>query len=184
MKKILIAIDNDFIRESYFDVFKGKSFETLATKNGKEAFELAKKEKPDIILADVLLFGIGGFELLKKLKKEESTKEIPVIIFAQLEKKQDRLKAMELEAKDFVTAAKVTPSDVIRRVKIALGEQKTYKIGIRKNFHNAKELIVDSGLNYDLKCPVCGSDLVLYLIRDLSRGERCFIVSFICPECE
>jgi two-component system cell cycle response regulator DivK len=183
-KKILIAIDNDFMRETYAEVFMDKDFGALKAKNGKEALDLAKKEKPDIILADVTLSEIDGFELLKSLKKEDSTKKIPVIIFAQFEREKDRRKAIELEAKDFVTAAKVTPLDMVGRAKIALGEQKSYRIAIQKNFYNAKELISDFGYSYDLKCPECGSDLVLYLIRDLSKGENYFKASFICPECD
>ena len=184
MKKILIAINDDFVRETYLEVLKQSNFEVLGTKNGKEALNLAKNEKPNLIVADILLSEIGGFSLLEELRKEDSTKRIPVIIFAQIERKKDREKAMELEAKDFITAAKVTPIDAVRRVRIALGEQKSYQIAIQKNLYNAKELISDFGYNYDLKCPKCGSDLILYLIRDLSKGEKYFIISFICPECD
>lgn len=183
VRKILIAIDNDFIRGAYLEVFKRKEFEVMETKNGKKALDLAKKEKPDIILADILLSEMGGFELLKNLKKEDSTKEIPVIIFAQLEKKEDRQKAIELEAKDFITAASVSPIQVIRKVKIALGQQKSYRLKISKDSDDIKELMEDLGYGPDLKCQKCGSNLVLYLIRDLSKGEKHFILSIICPQC-
>ena len=184
MKKILIAIDNDFVRETYTEVFKEENFEILRTKNGEEALSLAKEKKPDIILADITLSEMGGFELLKALKEDSSTNEIPVIIFAPIEKQKDRIKAMELEAKDFISAANVTPAEVIRRVKIALGEQRSYRISITKNLADAKQLITDLGYTYDFKCPECGSDLVLNLIRDLSKGEKYFIVSVFCPECK
>ncbi len=183
MKKILIAIDNDFVRETYSEVFKEDNFEALATKKGKEAIDLAKSELPDIIIADIALSEIGGFKLIETLREEDLTKEIPVIIFSQIEKEKDRARAMELEAKDFITAVAVTPIEAIRRVKIALGEQKSYKIFPTKNLYNAKELITDLGYTYDFKCSECGNDLVFYLIRDLSKGEKYFIVSVICPEC-
>ena len=183
MEKILIAIDNDFIRETYTEVFKTENFETITTKDGKEAFRLVKEEEPDIIIADIGLSKIGGFELLKSLKKEDLSKNIPIIIFVQIEKKEDRMKAMELEARDFISAAQVTSAEVVRRVKIALGKQKSYQISLQKNLYNAKELITDLGYTYDFKCPECGRDLVLYLMRDLTRGEKYFIVSIICPEC-
>ena len=64
-----------------------------------------------------------------------------------------------------------------------MGEQKSYRIAIYKNLYNAKELITDFGYIYDLKCPQCASDMILYLIRDLSMGENYFKASFICPEC-
>ena len=183
MKKILIAINNDFIRETYSEVFKRENFEVLKTKKGKEALVLSKEEKPDIILADIGLSEMGGFELLKTLKEKISTEKIPVIIFAQFEKKEDRGKAMELEANDFITAANVSPAEVIRKVKIALGEQKSYRISMLKDLYDAEKLITDLGYSYDFKCPKCGSDLLLCLIRDLSKGEKYFILSVICPKC-
>lgn len=183
MKKILIAIKNAFVRETYSEVFKEKDFKVFSAQNGKEALDLVKKEKPDIILADVGLPEIGGFELLETLKKDPTTQKIPVIIFAQIGKKLNRTKAMELEAKDFITSAECTPLEVIRRVKIALGEQRSYRISMLKHMHDGKELITDLGHSYDFKCPECGSDLLLYLIRDLSKGEKHFILSVVCPEC-
>lgn len=183
MKEILIAIKNDFVRETYSEVFREKEFKVFSTKDGKEALDLVKKEKPDIILADVGLSEIGGFELLETLKKDPTTQKIPVIIFAQIGKKLNRAKAMELEAKDFITSAECTPLEVIRRVKIALGEQRSYRISMMKHLHDGKELIVDLGYSYDFKCPECSSDLLLYLIRDLSKSEKHFILSIVCPEC-
>ena len=96
MKKIIIAINNDFIRETYLEVFKGEGFEVLQTKNGKEILNLAKEEKPDLIIIDIDLPEIGGFEILEIIKKEEATQKIPVIIFTQIEKKENRMKAIEL----------------------------------------------------------------------------------------
>lgn len=184
MKKILIAIDSDFVRDAYSEVFQKEGYEVLSTKNGKEALTLAQKEKPNVILADVVLSEIGGFKLLKSLKEEKTTQRIPVIIFAQLERKEDRTKAIELEANDFISGASVSPAEVIRRVKIVLGEQKTYRLAIQKNLLDVKELIKDLGYGLDFKCPKCGSDLVLYLMRDLSKGENYFKASFICSKCD
>ena len=168
MKKILIAIKNDFSRETYAEVFKEEDFEVLKTKNGKDALDLAQREIPDIVLADVELPEIEGFKLLEALKKKSSTQKIPVIIFSQIEKGTDRMKAMEMEAKDYLVSATTTSLEVVRRVKIALGEQKSYRIFPQKNVYNAKELITDLGYPYDFKCYNCGSVLVFHLIRDLS----------------
>jgi len=183
MKKILIAINNEFIRETYSEVFKEDNFEVFTARKGEEAIDLAKSELPDIIIADIELSKIGGFKLIKILRENDSTKKIPVIIFCQIEKEEDRAKAMKLEVKDFITAVVITPIEVVRRVKIALGEQKSYRIFPQKNLYNAKELITDLGYTYDFKCSECGKDLVFYLIRDLSKGEKYFILSVICPEC-
>jgi DNA-binding response OmpR family regulator len=184
MKKILVAVNNDFILETYSQLFIGKNFEVLKTKDGEEALKLFQKEDPDIILADIALPSLNGFELLKKIREISPYNRKPVIIYSQLEKKEDKIKAIDLEANDFVTAATTTPAEVVRRVMIILGEQKSYRIMIQKKLYNAKELISDFGYTYDLKCPKCGNDLILYLIRDLSKGEDYFKISFICPDCD
>jgi len=174
-KKILIAIADSFIRDTYSEVLKNENFTVLNVDETEAAKDLALKEKPDIIIADI---NLGGFELLENLKSEK----IPIIIFSQLEKKGDRDKAMELEAKDFITATEATPLEVIRRIKIVIGEQKSYRISILKDEHDAKKLITDLGCK-NFKCSECGSDLLLYLIRDLSAGEKHFILSAFCPKC-
>jgi len=183
-KKIIIAIKNDFIRETYSEVFKGQDFLVFKTKKGKEVLTLTEEEKPDIIIVDVDLPDLGGFEVLKTLREKKTEKEIPIIIFSQIEKKAEKMKAIELEAKDFIAATDVTPSEAIRKIKIALGEQKSYMVAPQKHLFGAKELIADLGYDYDFKCPTCGSDLVFDLIRDLSKGEKYFIVSIICPKCK
>ena len=183
MKKILVAIKNDFIRGAYVEIFRREELEVFETKNGKGALDLIKKVRPDIALVDVFLPEMGGFKILEELKKEGLTKEIPVVIFDQLEKKQDRERAMNLEAKDFVAAANTTPAEITRRIKIILGEQKSYRIDISKNLEQFEELMKDLDLDPKGKCQKCGAKLTLYLVRDLSAGENHFIVSFICPNC-
>jgi len=183
MRKIILGINNDFLRETYYQVFLEKGFEVLKTKSGEEVSGWMKTENPDAALIDVQLSEKGGFDILKENKEGKNGKKIPIIIFSDLEKKNERTRAMELEANGFIAAATTVPEETVRHVKIVLGEQKSYRLAINKKLHNAKEIIADFGYNYDLKCPSCGSDLVLNLIRDLSRGEDCFKVSFMCPDC-
>ena len=181
MKKILIAIDDNFIRKVYSKVFADEKLEVLETKSGKEALDLAKKETPDIILADVSLSEMGGLELLESLKKETLTQKIPIIIFTQLEREGDRKKAMELEAKDFILGILTPPPEVLLRVKTHLGEEKTYQLAISKDSKEAKDLAKDLGYNPNLICPKCNTPLHLFLIRDFTKGKNYFKISFICP---
>jgi DNA-binding response OmpR family regulator len=180
--KILIAIDNDFIRDAYYEVLTKNNFSVLKTKNGKEALDLIKKEKPSVVLLDVLLSEMGGLDVLKVMKKDAGISQIPVIIFAQLERKEDKLKAMDLEARDFISAANVSPVEVIRRIRILLGAQKSYTIDYKKT-EGLQELAEDLGES-SLKCSKCGEEKKIHLIRDLSRGENEFILSFVCPKCD
>ena len=183
MKKIIIAVNSDFIRETYSQVFSENNFEIFKTKSGKEALDLIKKEKPDIILVDTGLEDMGGFKILEETKKDSELAKIPVILYSQFEKKAEKEKAIELEAKDFIAGAEISSSEVVQRVKIVLGEQRSYRIALNKKLYSAAELINDYGFDYNFKCDECGTDLILNMIRDLSKGDDYFKVSIICPEC-
>jgi len=81
---------------------------------------LAKSQKPDLILLDLILPKKDGFEVLKELKKDESTKEIPVIVLTNLEDIESVEKAIELGANTYLVKAQYTLNEVIQKVKKAL----------------------------------------------------------------
>jgi len=178
--KIVVAIKDPLLRRIYKAVFLENGFEVLLAENNQEVLELAKNENPNIILIDALFD--DGFKMVEALKKDLKTQKIPVVIFSQFEREGDKERAMELEAKDFVVGSFLTPRQVVLKMKIHLGEQKTYRIKIDKNLKEIQELARDLGYK-SLNCPFCGSTLEIFLIRDLSRGENYFKLSFICPKC-
>jgi two-component system alkaline phosphatase synthesis response regulator PhoP len=179
---ILIAIKDTLIREIYTAVFSANKFEVFETGDSKNFLEIAKSKNPDIILVDVSLSPLDGFGVLKKIKNDPSTQKIPVVIFSQMEREEDRRKAIEFDAKDFIIGNITTPLEAVLKIKVHLGEQKTYQIRIDKDLEKIQELANDLGYK-SLNCPICGSSLELFLIRDLLRGKDYFKVSFICPKC-
>ncbi len=184
MNKILLAIYDDLLRRTYAELLREEKFEVWETKNGKEAFNLALKEIPDIVLADVVLLEISGLQLMRLLQKNSTTQKMPVVIFSQLEREEERIEAMELGARDFIVGAMTSPREVVTKIKIHLGFQKTYHISIeQKNIEVAREIKKDLGYSPLLECPRCGSPLVLFLMRDLSKGKDYFKVSFTCQKC-
>lgn len=78
-------------------------YDVLTAKDGYEALEMAKKHKPDIILLDVMMPGIDGFETCKLLKQDVDIAHIPVVMVTALSEKSDRLKGLEVGADDFLT---------------------------------------------------------------------------------
>ena len=183
MSKIVIAINNNFIRETYKEVFGREGFETICTNNGKEALEIIRTKNPDIAIIDTALSEVKGLDLLEVLDQEKITTKIPVMVFAQFERREEKTKAMELNARDFITATEETPLEVIARVKIVLGGQKSYRVAIKESLYNAKELLGALGYPENGKCAECGKPLVLHLINDLSKGRDYFKASFICLNC-
>jgi len=185
-KKILIAIKNNFVRESYYGFFHHADFEVFLADDGNKVLKMVKSEKPSAIIADVDLPKINGFGLLERIKGDKTTNLIPVIIYTgrtDEELKKDKERAIDLEARDFISATETTPAEVVRKVRIILGEQKSYRLVAETESYNAKELMEDLAGNVNFKCGKCGSVLILYLIRDLSRGEDYYKVSLMCPKC-
>lgn len=95
----------------------------FTTDRGEEAIEIAKKEKPDIILLDILLPGMDGFEVLEKIKSDEETKLIKVIILSNLSQKSDVDKGERLGASRFLIKATVDLDEIVSQVKAVLAEK-------------------------------------------------------------
>jgi CheY-like chemotaxis protein len=190
MKKILIALGKQvlrkeaFKRESYLEHFREKGFKVLFAKDGWEALEIIRKKMPDLIIADIHLPKIGGLELMKLLRRDEKTKRIPVMIYSELGLEREREKALDLMALDFISGVKDSPSRVVAKVRSYFGEQRSYLILLQPDLEEAKRLAQDLGYRKKLTCISCKSPLSLQLLRDLSAGEKHFIVSFVCPKCQ
>ena len=77
MKKILFIEDESALQKTFGDILRQEDYEILSALDGEKGLELAQTEKPDLILLDLILPKINGFEVLKKLKADKETKEIP-----------------------------------------------------------------------------------------------------------
>lgn len=93
-RKILIVEDNEDNRELAVKVLRNKGFETVTAVDGEEAIEKAVSEKPDLILLDISLPKMDGYEVAKRLKSMEEFKEIPIVAFTAHAMKGDREKVI------------------------------------------------------------------------------------------
>ena len=78
-------------------------YDVVTAKDGPEAIELTKKRKPDLVLLDVMMPGMDGFEVCRKLKEDAEVSHIPIVMVTALSEKSDRLKGLEAGADDFIT---------------------------------------------------------------------------------
>lgn len=179
--KILIVIKDDNEREIYSSNFREHEIDVIESSSQEEALNLAKKKQPNIIIISLSSSEIDAFKLLENLKKNNDTQKIPVIILSPLENEDNRKKAIQLEARDFIISTKVSPRDFVFRIKSVLGEEKTYQISIKEEAGDIMELNKDLGFKGIFKCQKCNTLLQLYLIRDLSKGGDYFKISFVCP---
>ncbi|MBI2984286.1 MAG: response regulator [Candidatus Kerfeldbacteria bacterium] len=118
--KILIVEDDTFLAGMYVTKLGMEHFATDLASDGKSGLEKAKKFAPDLILLDVLLPKLNGFDVLRSLKREPSTRHIPVILLTNLGQKSDVLKGLELGASDYLIKAHFMPSEVVDKIKQTL----------------------------------------------------------------
>lgn len=115
--KILLVEDEQMIVDMYKLRLEEESFEVLTTDKGSEALEIAEKEKPVIILLDIILPEVDGFSILMTLKAQASTKGIPVVMLTNLGQESDQVKGQQMGAKGYFIKSQHTPSDIINEIK-------------------------------------------------------------------
>lgn len=118
---VLLVEDDVFLSGIYQKKFEMEGFKISASDNGEKGLADAKKKKPDIILLDILLPKMDGFSVLKELKEDASTKNIPVILLTNLGQKDDVEKGLEAGAVDYLIKAHFKPSEIVEKVRKVLG---------------------------------------------------------------
>lgn len=119
-KKILLVDDDVTLREMYEERLKAEGFIITQASNGEEALKFAKEGKPQIILLDIMMPKINGFDVLKTLKADPTTKEIPVIVLSALIQDVDRAEGKKLGAVDYIVKSETMPGEVIEKIKKAI----------------------------------------------------------------
>ena len=122
--KILLIEDDTFLLSMYTTKFELENFKVLAAEDGEKGLRMAAKENPDIILLDIMLPKIDGLEVLKRIKSDDKTKNIPVILLTNLSQKSEIEQALSLGANDYLIKAHFMPSEVIERIKKVLTSNK------------------------------------------------------------
>lgn len=101
--EILVVEDSSTQAEKLKYILEENGFRVSIAANGKEALELLRKKKPAIVISDVLMPEIDGYELCRKIKKDENLKDIPVILLTALSDTKDVLKGLQANADNFIT---------------------------------------------------------------------------------
>ena len=121
-KKILIIEDDPFLNEMYVTKFTQANFEVEVAIDGQEGLQKIEKNKPDLILLDIVLPKMDGFEILTKMKANTELKDIPVILLTNLSQRDEVKRGLDLGANDYLIKAHFMPSEVIKKIKTLLGE--------------------------------------------------------------
>lgn len=116
-KTILIVEDDKFLMKAYSIKIKNAGFNVLSSSNGEEGLQMAKERKPDIIVLDLLLPRVDGFEFLKRIKADDELKSIPVLTISVLGQKNDQEKALSLGAEAYFIKTEYKLEEIIDKIK-------------------------------------------------------------------
>jgi len=103
MKSVLVIYDNQGIRENTAEIMELAGYKTFTAENGKKGVELAVREKPDVIICDIMMPELDGYGVLHLLRKNPDTSHIPFIFLTAKTERSDLRKGMEMGADDYVT---------------------------------------------------------------------------------
>jgi phosphate regulon transcriptional regulator PhoB len=117
--KILIVEDDHDIVEMVKYNLKEQGYVTVSAFNGKQGIKLAEKEQPDLIILDIMLPVVDGFEVCRTLKNNRTTANIPIIILSAKSQETDKVVGLELGADDYVTKP-FSPRELIARIRAIL----------------------------------------------------------------
>ena len=117
MKKILIIEDEKILAEMYKEKLEIEGFKVFVAVDVKEGIELAKKERPDLILLDILLPTENGLSFLKKQKENKEISEIPIIAFSNYDDGKVKKETLELGAKEYLLKTNYTPTEIVEKIK-------------------------------------------------------------------
>jgi len=120
MKTILFIEDESALQKTFGETLRREGYKVVSATDGETGANLAKEIKPDLVLLDLILPKMDGFEVLKKIREDKETEKIPVIILTNLESNLDVEKALELSATTYLVKANYELKELVEKVRQTL----------------------------------------------------------------
>lgn len=131
-KKIVLIEPDDFLADIYSAKFLQEKFNVKRAADGLQGLKIIEREKPDVIILDILLPKKDGFEVIKELKQNSNSKKIPIFVLTNLGQKTDVDQALALGAQGYFIKAHFVPSEIIMKIKKILKIKTPTKHGALK----------------------------------------------------
>ena len=129
---VLVVDDIPANRKLLTDVLSNAGYVVIAASSGEEALEKVASAKPDLVLLDILMPGLNGYEVCQRLRADPTTGVLPVVMVTALDPTEERIKGLDAGADDFLTKP-VNAAELLARVRsllrIALGSRSTFGFG-------------------------------------------------------
>ncbi|MBM3257660.1 MAG: response regulator [Candidatus Nealsonbacteria bacterium] len=122
MKTILFIEDESTLQKTLGEVLTKEDYQVISALDGEIGLRTAKEKKPDLILLDLILPKMNGFEVLKKIKEDGEIKDIPIIVLTNLESMEDIQKALELGAATYLVKANYGLEELLEKIKNTINE--------------------------------------------------------------
>jgi len=119
--KIAVIEDEPFLASMYTTKFELEGFDVVRAADGEEGLKQIKENKPDLVLLDIVMPKMDGFQVLENLRADSSTSSLPVILLTNLGQRADIEKGLRMGATDYIIKANYTPAQVVAKAKEKLG---------------------------------------------------------------
>src|SRR6185437_10063455 len=113
MAKVMLVEDDNNLREIYEARLQAEGYDIVSAQDGEEALVVAKNEKPDLVISDVMMPKISGFEMLDILRNTDGLKNVKVIMLTALGQSEDKTRADSLGADRYLVKSQVTLEDIV-----------------------------------------------------------------------
>ncbi len=173
MKKILLIEDNKDVRENTAEILKLAQYNVITAKNGKEGVELAQKEKPDLIICDIMMPVLDGHGALHLLSKNEETSSIPFIFLTAKAERSDFRKGMEMGADDYLTKP-FDDVELLNAIQSRLKKKDILKREFAKSIQGINEFMTEAKGMESLKKLSEERDVRIYKKKDDIYNENSY----------
>jgi len=188
---ILVIEDETVFKMVYEDALTDYGYKVLMVEDVESGLQMAKTEKPDLVLLDLKLSRIHGLEVLKNIRRDDEIKDIPVIILTILGQWEDIRKGLHLGANDYLLKGFYSASEVMTKIDTILEQAESKKatspcrVLVKEEKVDATKLAQGIGLTGQFSCPDCSEELVMELVPDNTRTDgHWFVAHFVCPKCQ
>tara|TARA_R110000868_G_scaffold86347_1_gene242166 strand:+ start:688 stop:1758 length:1071 start_codon:yes stop_codon:yes gene_type:complete len=180
MKKILLIEDNTDVRENTADILEFANFEVITAENGKIGVQKAKQFKPDLVVCDIMMPELDGYEVLKALSKDSGTAGTPFIFLTAKTNRSEMRMGMNLGADDYLTKP-FEEKELLDAISCRLKKNEFLKKEIAKNLEGLTTFLDEASAYMDMESLSIGHDLKKYNKKDIIfwEGDNAHSLFFI-----
>ncbi|MFA5375509.1 MAG: response regulator [Dehalococcoidia bacterium] len=188
--KILLIEDDSSLRHTYSDVLTADGYTVVTAEDGEQGLAMVRTEKPDVVLLDLILPKLPGFEVLKSIRADAEIKDTIVLIISVLGEQSQIQKGLALGANDYTVKGSYKPNEILGKIQALLAEPdikkqtNTYNLFVKGDRGDVAKLRSNTGWARPFICAVCNEEMQLVLTPDYSHSDaHWFSAHFACPVC-